>query len=257
MTIHPTAIVDSKAELHPSVEVGPYACIGADVVIGAGSRVGAHAVIEGPTRIGANNRIYPHAVIGGDPQDKKYAGEPTLLEIGDGNTIREFVTINRGTAQGGGATRIGDDNWIMAYVHIAHDCLISHHTILANSVALAGHVTVEDWAILGGYSLIHQFCKIGAHAFTGMGSKINCDVPPYVVVGGEMSVPRGINSEGLRRRGFSSEQIMAIKRAYRTLYMSGLPLAEARAKLSEQAAQAAEIQRFVEFIDRSERSLLR
>lgn len=225
--------------------------------VGADSSAGAHAVLEGPTTIGARNRIYAHAAVGGAPQDKKYADEPTELILGDDNTVREFVTINRGTVQGGGATRIGHDNWIMAYVHIAHDCIIGDHTILANSVALAGHVTIEDWAILGGYSLIHQFCKIGAHAFTGMGSKINCDVPPYVVVGSEMSVPRGINTEGLKRRGFSAEQIAAIRRAYRTLYMSGLPLAEARVKLEEQAASAAEVRRFVEFIDRSERSILR
>lgn len=257
MAIHPTAIIDPKAELDSSVSVGPYAIIGAGVRIGADSSVGAHAVLEGPTTIGARNRIYAHAAVGGAPQDKKYADEPTELILGDDNTVREFVTINRGTVQGGGATRIGHDNWIMAYVHIAHDCIIGDHTILANSVALAGHVTIEDWAILGGYSLIHQFCKIGAHAFTGMGSKINCDVPPYVVVGSEMSVPRGINTEGLKRRGFSAEQIAAIRRAYRTLYMSGLPLAEARVKLEEQAASVAEVRRFLEFIDRSERSILR
>lgn len=257
MAIHPTAIIDPAASLHADVSVGPYAIIGAGVRIGAGSSVGAHAVLEGPTTIGLNNRIHAHAAVGGAPQDKKYADEPTELIIGDGNTIREFTTINRGTLQGGGVTRIGDDNWIMAYVHIAHDCVIGDHTILANSVALAGHVTIEDWAILGGYSLIHQFCKIGAHAFTGMGTKINCDVPPYVVVGSEMSVPRGINTEGLKRRGFSTEQIAAIRRAYRTLYMSGLPLAEARERLAEQAQNAEEVRRFVEFIDRSERSLLR
>lgn len=257
MAIHPTAIIDSGAELESDVVIGPYAIIGARVSIGAGSSVGAHTVIEGRTEIGRANRIHAHSVIGGDPQDKKYAGEDTLLSIGNGNTIREFVTINRGSEQGGGATRIGNDNWIMAYVHIAHDCIVGSHTILANSVALAGHVLVEDHAILGGYSLIHQFCKIGAHAFTAMGSKVNQDVPPYVVVGGDMSVPRGINSEGLKRRGFSSEQIKGIKRAYRTLFLSGLPLADARARLAEQAVGNAEIQRMLDFIDKSERSLLR
>jgi UDP-N-acetylglucosamine acyltransferase len=257
MAIHPSAIVDPAARLDPGVEVGPYAIIGAGVVIGAGSRVGAHCVIEGPTEIGRDNHIHAHAAVGGAPQDKKYAGEPTLLRIGNGNTIREFVTINRGTLQGGGSTVIGDDNWIMAYVHVAHDCIIGNHTILANSVTLAGHVTIHDHAILGGFSLIHQFCKVGAHAFTGMGSKINCDVPPYVVVGSEMSVPRGINSEGLKRRGFSVEQISAIKRAYKILYLSGLPLKEARDKLAEQAANAPEVALLVEFIDRSERSILR
>jgi UDP-N-acetylglucosamine acyltransferase len=257
MSIHATAIVDAKAELDSDVEVGPYAVIGAGVRIGAGSRIGSHSVIEGRTEIGRDNRIHAHSVIGGDPQDKKYGGEDTLLIIGNGNTIREFVTINRGTRDGGGVTRIGDDNWIMAYVHIAHDCLVGDHTILANCVALAGHVLIEDYAILGGYSLIHQFCKIGAHAFTAMGSKVNQDVPPYVVVGGDMSVPRGINSEGLKRRGFNSEQIQAVKRAYRTLFLSGLPLADARAKLAEQAVGVEEIQRMVDFIDKSERSLLR
>jgi UDP-N-acetylglucosamine acyltransferase len=257
MAVHPTALVDPGATLDPSVEVGPYAIIGAGVRIGPRCRIGPHAVLEGPTTLGADNIIHAHAVIGGAPQDKKYAGEPTALEIGAGNTIREFVTINRGTVQGGGVTRIGDDNWIMAYVHIAHDCRIGDHTIIANAVALAGHVTIGDWAILGGYSLIHQFCKIGAHAFTGMGSKINCDVPPYVVVGGQMSVPRGINSEGLKRRGFDATRIAAVKRAYRTLYLSGLPLTEARAKLAEQARSDADVRLLVEFIDQSERSLLR
>jgi len=257
MAIHPTAIIDPSARIDASVEIGPYAIIGADVSIGAGSRVGAHCVIEGPTDIGCNNQIHAHAAVGGAPQDKKYAGEPTRLKIGDGNTIREFVTINRGTVQGGGVTQIGDDNWIMAYVHIAHDCVIGNHSILANSVTLAGHVTIFDHAILGGFSLIHQFCKVGAHAFTGMGSKINCDVPPYVVVGSEMSVPRGINSEGLKRRGYNSEQISAIKRAYKTLYLSGLPLKEAREKLAEQAANSPEVGLLVEFIDGSERSILR
>ena len=257
MAVHPTALVDPGATLDPSVEVGPYAIIGAGVVIGPRCRIGAHVVLEGPTSLGADNVIHAHAVIGGAPQDKKYAGEPTTLEIGAGNTIREFVTINRGTVQGGGVTRIGDDNWIMAYVHIAHDCIIGDHTIIANAVALAGHVTIEDWAILGGYSLIHQFCKVGSHAFTGMGSKVNRDVPPYVVVGGEMSVPRGINSEGLKRRGFDAARIAAVKRAYRTLYMAGLPLEEAREKLAEQARADADVRMLVEFIDRSERSLLR
>ncbi len=257
MAVHPTAIVDARAVVDSSVEVGPYAIIGADVRIGAGSRIGAHCVLEGPTVIGKNNHIHAHAAVGGAPQDKKYANEPTELIIGDGNTIREFVTINRGTVQGGGSTRIGDDNWIMAYVHIAHDCVIGSHTILANSVTLAGHVTVHDHAILGGFSLIHQFCKVGAHAFTGMGSKINCDVPPFIVVGSEMSVPRGINSEGLKRRGYSAEQISAVKRAYKTLYLSGLSLKEAREKLAEQSLSAPEVKLLVEFIDASERSILR
>ena len=257
MAIHPTALIDPAAELDPSVEVGPYSIIGAGVRIGARTRIGAHCVIEGPTSIGQDNQIYGQTSIGGAPQDKKYAGEPTDLIIGNGNTIREFVTISRGTSQGGGVTRIGDDNWIMAYVHIAHDCIVGSHTILANSATLAGHVTIHDHAILGGFSLIHQFCKIGAHAFTGMGSKINCDVPPYVIVGSEMSAPRGINAEGLKRRGFTAAQIASIKRAYKTLYLSGLPLKEAREQLAAQAAEAPEVGVLVEFIDRSERSILR
>jgi UDP-N-acetylglucosamine acyltransferase len=257
MAVHATAIVDALAVLDPDVEVGPYAVIGAQVRIGAGSRIGAHCVLEGPTVIGKNNHIHAHAAVGGAPQDKKYADEPTELIIGDGNTIREFVTINRGTVQGGGVTRIGDDNWIMAYVHIAHDCIIGSHTILANSVTLAGHVTIHDHAILGGFSLIHQFCKVGAHAFTGMGSKINCDVPPFIVVGSEMSVPRGINSEGLKRRGYTAEQITAVKRAYKTLYLSGLSLKEAREKLLEQSQASPAVKLLVEFIDSSERSILR
>lgn len=257
MSVHKTAVIDPSAELDSNVEVGPYAIIGASVRIGAGSRIGAHAILEGPTHIGLNNQIFAHAAIGGAPQDKKYAGEPTQLIIGDGNTIREFTTLNRGTVQGGGKTVIGNDNWIMAYVHIAHDCIVGNHTILANSVALAGHVTIEDYAILGGYSLIHQFCKIGAHAFTGMGSKINSDVPPFVVAGSEMSAPRGINTEGLKRRGFTPERIAAIKRAYRTLYVSGLSLNEAREKLLAQAESEPAVAEFVAFIDRSERSLLR
>ncbi len=255
--IHPTAVIDPAARLAEDVEVGPYAVIGAEVEIGAGSVIGAHTVIEGPTRIGRNNRIHAHAAIGGAPQDKKYRDQPTTLVIGDGNTIREFVTISRGTVEGGGETVIGDDNWIMAYVHIAHDCIVGSHTIFANNASLAGHVIVEDWVILGGFSLIHQFCRIGAHAFTSMGSKINCDVPPYVVVGGEFSVPKGINAEGLKRRGYSSTEIGAIRRAYKTLYRSELSTEDARARLAEQAATEPKLACMVEFIAHSSRGLLR
>lgn len=255
--IHPTAVVDASARVADDVEIGPYAVIGPDVEIGAGSSIGAHAVIEGPTRIGRDNRIHSHAAVGGAPQDKKYRGQPTTLVIGDGNTIREFVTINRGTVEGGGETVIGDDNWIMAYVHIAHDCVIGSHTILANNATLAGHVSIGDWAILGGYSLIHQFCRIGAHAFTSMGSKINCDVPPYVVVGGEFSVPKGVNIEGLKRRGYSSAEIGAVRRAYKTLYRSELSAEDARARLAEQAATEPKLVCMVEFIAGSSRGLLR
>jgi UDP-N-acetylglucosamine acyltransferase len=257
--IHPSAVVDPSARLAADVAVGAFCVIGANVEIGAGTTVASHVVIEGPTTIGRDNRIYSFASIGGAPQDKKYAGEPTRLEIGDRNTIREFVTINRGTSQDTGVTKIGDDNWIMAYVHIAHDCVIGNNTIFANAASLAGHAVVDDYAILGGFSLVHQFCQIGAHAFTAMGAVINADVPPYVTVAGSFAVPKGINSEGLKRRGFSSPRIMAIKRAFKTLYKSGLSLAEARAQLAAAAdgEAAADLKLMLEFIGRSERSLLR
>jgi UDP-N-acetylglucosamine acyltransferase len=234
--IHPTAIVDAAAELDESVRVGPYAIIGADVVIGAGTSVAAHAVVEGPARIGSNNRFHSFCAIGGDPQDKKYAGERTALEIGDNNTFREYVTINRGTAQDVGVTRVGDDNWIMAYVHIAHDCQVGSHTILANTVNLAGHVSIGDWAILGGYTGVHQFCKIGAHVMTGVGSVVLQDIPTYVMAAGNSAAAHGINSEGLKRRGFSAEEIAIIRRAYRTIYRSNLGLDEARSSLAAAAA---------------------
>jgi UDP-N-acetylglucosamine acyltransferase len=233
--IHPTAIVDPAAELDDSVEIGPYAVIGAHVSIGAETTVGAHTVIEGHTRIGRGNRIFQFASIGAAPQDKKYRGEPTRLEIGDGNTIREFVTLNRGTAQDRGVTWIGSDNWIMAYVHVAHDCVVGDHTIFANSTNLAGHVEIGDWVILGGYTGVHQFCKIGPHAMTGVGTVVLHDIPPFVMASGNTAQAHGINSEGLRRRGFDSEAINAIRRAYKTLYKSGLTLEEARGQLAAQA----------------------
>ena len=237
--IHPTAVIDPAAELDSSVEVGPYAVIGPRVRIGAGSKVGAHVVLEGPTTLGENNRLYPFCSVGGAPQDKKYAGEDTALEIGNGNTIRECVTINRGTVQDGGTTRVGDDNWIMAYVHIAHDCVVGNHTIFANTTNLAGHVHIGDWVILGGNSQVHQFCKIGAHAMTGTGSIVLQDIPPYVMASGNPLATHGINSEGLRRRGFTPDEITAIRRAYKTLYRQGLTLAEAREALQAQAATDA------------------
>lgn len=257
MSIHPTALVDPAARLANDVSVGAYSVIGADVEIGPGSSVGAHAMIEGPSRIGRNNRIGSYASLGSDPQDKKYAGERTELIIGEGNTIREFTTINRGTGDGGGATRIGDDNWIMAYVHVAHDCLIGSHTVLANNATLAGHVEVGDHVMLGGFTGVHQFCKIGAHAFAAMFAAINRDVPPFVYVAGQFAVPRGVNAEGLKRRGFSPERIGAIKRAYRALYMSGKTLADARLQLVEQAQASDDVRALVAFIDRSERALAR
>ncbi len=259
--IHPSAIVDSGAELAPDVEVGAYALIGPDVRIGAGTRVGPHTVIEGCTTIGRDNRIHQFASIGGPPQDKKYRGERTRLEIGDGNTIREFVTLNRGTAQDRGVTRIGDENWIMAYVHVAHDCVVGSHTIFANSSNLAGHVEVGDWAILGGYTGVHQFCKIGAHAMTGVGTVVLHDVPPFVTVSGNTARAHGINSEGLRRRGFSNARINAIRGAYRTLYRSGLTLEEARARLAAQALGPAEgeedVGRIAEFLRGVSRGIVR
>ncbi|HYG13122.1 MAG TPA: acyl-ACP--UDP-N-acetylglucosamine O-acyltransferase, partial [Methylophilaceae bacterium] len=216
--IHPTAIIDPKAELDSSVEIGAYSVIGPDVRIDNGTTIGSHVTIDGPTTIGKQNRVFQFASLGAAPQDKKYAGEPTTLEIGDGNTIREFCTFNRGTVQDKGATRIGNDNWIMAYVHIAHDCQIGDHTIFANNSSLAGHVDVDDYAILGGFTLIHQFCKIGAHIITAVGSVVFKDIPPYVTAAGYDAKPHGINAEGLKRRGFSADTVLQIKRAYKTLY---------------------------------------
>lgn len=248
-------MVDPQARLAADVTVGPYSIIGADVEIGPATQVGPHVVIAGHTRIGSRNRIYQFCSIGEAPQDKKYNGEPTRLEIGDDNTIREFCTLNRGTAQDVGVTRVGNHNWIMAYVHIAHDCIVGNHCILANNATLAGHAVLGDWVILGGFAGIHQFCKIGAHAFVGMGSLVNADVPPFVMVADKYAAPRGINAEGLKRRGFDAERIAAIKRAYRALYMSGKPLSEVREQLANGESQ--DVQLMLEFIERSERGLLR
>ena len=255
--IHPTACVDPGARIATGVSIGAFCVIGADVEIGPGTTIGPHVVIDGVTRIGRDNRIHAFAALGGDPQDKKYHGEESRLEIGDRNTIREYVTFNRGTADDRGVTRIGDDNWIMAYVHIAHDCVVGNHTVFANAASLAGHCVVDDWVVLGGFTLMHQFCQIGAHAFTAMGSVVNRDVPPYVMVAGAYAQPHGINAEGLRRRRFDSERVMTIKRAYRTLYKSGLPLAQARAELAVQAEQSPDVRLMLDFIDRSQRSLVR
>ena len=229
--IHPTALVDPAAELADDVEVGPYAIVGPQVRVGSGTSIGAHTVISGRTTIGRSNRIFPHAAIGGAPQDKKYAGEDTELTIGDGNTIREFCTFNIGTAQGGGVTRVGSDNWVMAYAHVAHDCCVGDHCILANAVTLAGHVELGDWVILGGLTAVHQFCKVGPHAMTAGGSIVLHDIPPYVMAAGNSAQAFGINSEGLRRRGFSAEAISAVRRAYKVLYKSGLTLEQARTEL--------------------------
>lgn len=256
--IHPTAIIDPGARLADNVSVGAYSVIGADVEIGEGTVIGPHVVIEGPTRIGRDNRIAQFASLGGDPQDKKFEGERAELIIGDRNVIREFTTLNRGTGGGGGVTRIGNDNWLLAYVHVAHDCTIGDHTVFSNNASLAGHVEVGDWVIMAGFSGVHQFCKVGAHAFIGMGCLIGGDVPPYVMMANDQRArPRGINSEGLKRRGFESERISRIKRAYRALYMAGLPLVEARAKLETMAAESEDVREMVAFLDRSERALMR
>ncbi|MEZ5661587.1 MAG: acyl-ACP--UDP-N-acetylglucosamine O-acyltransferase [Burkholderiaceae bacterium] len=234
--IHPSAIIDASAELDSSVEVGPYAIVGAGVRLGAGCKVGAHCVIEGPSTIGANNVFHPFGRIGGPPQDKKYAGEPTTLVIGQGNMFRECVTLNRGTAQDRGETTIGDGNWIMAYVHVAHDCVVGDDVIMANTTNLAGHVHVGDHVVLGGYTGVHQFCKIGAHAMTAVGTVVLQDIPPFVMASGDAAKAHGINSEGLRRRGFGAERIAAIKRAYKLLYKRGLTLDQAREELAAAVA---------------------
>ncbi|MFN7781116.1 MAG: acyl-ACP--UDP-N-acetylglucosamine O-acyltransferase [Lysobacterales bacterium] len=257
MSVHPSAVIHPGAKLGEGVEIGPFCVIGEEVDIGAGTRIDSHVVIHGPTRIGADNRIHSFAAIGGEPQDKKFRGERCELVIGDRNLIREFVTINRGTADDAGITSIGNDNWIMAYVHIAHDCRIGNHNTFANAASMAGHVHIGNQVILGGFSLIHQFCKVGDHAFTAMGASVNRDVPPYVMVAGEYAQPRGINAEGLKRRGFSAERIAAIKRGYRTLYMAGLPLAEARAKIADEAEASDDLKLLLDFIDGSTRSLIR
>ena len=257
-SIHPTALIDPTAVIGASVSIGAYSVIGADVEIGEGTVIGPHVVIEGPTRIGRDNRITQFASLGGAPQDKKFAGERTELVIGDRNLIREFATINRGTGEGGGITRIGNDNWLLAYVHVAHDCHIGNNVVFSNYSALAGHVTIGDWTIMSGYSGVHQFCKVGAHAFIGMGCLVGHDVPPFVMMANEQQGrPRGINSEGLKRRGFDATRIAAIKRAYRTLYMAGLSLPEAREKLAEQARESDDVRAMLDFLDHSERALAR
>ena len=257
MSIHPTAIVSDSAVLADDVELGAYCVIGDEVVVEAGCRIGSHVVINGPTRIGRSNRIYQFCSLGDDPQDKKYAGEPTRLEIGNNNTIREFCTISRGTVQDQGLTIIGNDNWIMAYVHIAHDCRIGNQCIFANNATLAGHVPVDDWAIFGGFTGAHQFCRIGAHSFLGMYAGTSRDVPAYTMISGQPPSPKGINSEGLKRRGFSAEQVRNIRNAYRVVYRSGLKLTEAIAELEGQIADNPELELFVKSLKSSERGIIR
>ena len=255
--IDPRAVVSGEAELAADVSVGAYSIIGPQVSIGARTRIEPHAVISGPTRIGTDNHIFSFAALGGPPQDKKYGGEPTRLEIGDRNVFRESCTLNRGTAGGTGVTRVGDDNLFMAFSHVAHDCQIGNKTVFANCASLAGHVEVGDWVIIGGLSAVHQFAKIGAHAFLGGGTILSRDVPPYVMVNGNPALPHTVNAEGLKRRGFSEEQIRVIRDAYRILYRSELKLSEAVTQL-EELAQAHEVIRpFVDFIHASTRSLVR
>ncbi len=255
--IHPSAIVHPRACLGSNVSIGAYSVIGEHVEIGDNTSIGSHVVISGHTRIGCDNRIFQFSSIGEVPQDKKYAGEPTRLEIGDRNTIREFCTFNLGTAQDAGVTRVGDDNWIMAYVHVAHDCHVGNHTTFANNSQLAGHVHVDDWAILGGYTGVHQFCRIGAHTMTAVGTVVLQDIPPYVMAAGNTASPFGINAEGLKRRGFSPDALMALKRAYRTLYKSGLMLEEARIKLEEDVLAHPQVQVILDFLAVSKRGIIR
>ncbi len=253
------AIIDPGARIAADVHIGPYAVIGADVEIGEGTRIGPHVVLNGPTRIGRDNHIHPFCSLGGDPQDKKYRGEraETRLEIGDRNTIREYCTMNRGTVQGGGVTRIGDDNWIMAYVHIAHDCIVGSHTVFANGASLAGHVVVEDHAILGGFTLVHQFCRIGAHSFSAFSSTIAKDLPPYVMVSRESARAHGLNREGLKRHGYSQKTIGLLRRAYRILYRENLTVAESLARLRDMIEECPEVERLVDFVSRSTRGIIR
>ncbi len=238
--IHPTALVDSRAELAADVRIGPFSVIGPHVQIGAGSTVGSHCVIEGHTSIGRNNRIWQFCSLGAAPQDKKYAGEPTRLEIGDDNTIREFCTFNLGTVQDGGVTRVGNDNWLMAYVHLAHDCQLGNHIIMANLAQLAGHVHLGDWVFIGGQSGVHQFVRVGAHAMAGFQTRLSQDVPPFMTVTGSPASAQGINSEGLRRRGFSPARLAAIKRMYRLLYRENLTLEAARAQLESTTSESTD-----------------
>ncbi len=257
MQAHETAIISPDASIADDVEIGAYSIIGPNVSIGDGSRIGPHVVLKGKTTIGENNRFFQFCSIGEQPQDKKYDGEETELIIGNNNTVREFCTFNTGTSQGRGVTRIGNDNWIMAYVHIAHDCVIGNNVIMANNATLGGHVTIGDHAILSGFAGVHQFVEIGAHAFVSFASFVNQSIPPYVIVSGEKAKAKGVNTEGLKRRGFSPEQVQNVRRAYRTLYRSGLSLEEALEKLSAMTEEAGEIAPLVEFLNHVERSIIR
>ncbi len=256
--IHPTAIVDPAAQLHPSVEVGPYSIIGANVSIGEGTWIGPHVVLRGPMSIGRGNRIYQFASLGELSQDKSARDDDdTRVEIGDNNTIREYVTIQRGTLKDQGLTRLGDDNWVMAQAHIAHDCIVGSHTILANGSTLAGHVTIEDYVGLGGYTLVHQFCRVGAHSYTGGGAVVLRDLMPFVIAEGQPARPRGINTEGLKRRGFSAEDIGAIKDAFKRVYLSGALMSDVKLQLGEIAQRSPHVAQILAFIESSKRALAR
>jgi UDP-N-acetylglucosamine acyltransferase len=257
MNIHPTAIVHPNAKIASDVTIGPYSIIGENVTIQQGTVIDSHVTIHGVTTIGQNNRFYSHASIGCDPQDKKYQGEATALEIGDSNTFREYITVSTGTVQDKGVTRIGDNNWFMATVHIAHDCQIGSHTIFANSASLAGHVKVGDWAIISGFCLVHQFVTIGEHVLISYNTGVGQDIPPYVIAQGYRAQPHGINSEGLRRRGFSAEAITEIKRAYKLIYRQDLPLEVAKTQIAEKAKIMPELELFNRFFAQSTRGLIR
>ncbi|KOR29861.1 UDP-N-acetylglucosamine acyltransferase [Achromatium sp. WMS1] len=251
------AIIDPKAELDEHVKIGPFTIIGPHVHIGKGTEIGSHVIIKGPTTIGCDNKIFQFASVGEDPQDQKYQGEATRLEIGNHNIIREFVTINRGTIQDTMVTRVGNNNLFMAYVHIAHDCQIGNHIIMANAASLGGHIQIADWAILGGFAIVHQFCRIGTHSFCAMGSVLTKDVPPYVTVGGHPAEARGINAEGLKRRSFSAKTIQIIRRAYRLLYLSGMRLDEAISCIYELGRDYPEVNIMADFVTSSTRSITR
>ena len=255
--IDPAARVDATAWIAADVHIGPWCRVAANVSIGARTRLDANVIVHEGTRIGCDNHLHAFSCIGGAPQDKKYAGEATALEIGDRNVVREYCTFNRGSAQGGGTTRIGSDNWIMAYVHVAHDCQVGNDIIMANGTTLAGHVEVDDQVIFGAFTVIHQFCLVGAHAFTAMGTVILKDVPPYVTVSGNSAEPHGINIEGLKRRGYSSDSIQALRRAYKTLYKQGLSKVAALEQLREQSISVQDVAPLVEFLERSTRGIVR
>lgn len=257
MSIHTTAVIDDSVILGKNVEIGPYSVIGPSVEIGDCTVIGPHVVINGPTKIGRENHIFQFASIGEVPQDKKFHGENSILEIGDRNHIREFVTINRGTEDGGGITKVGNDNWLMAYIHIAHDCIVGNNVIFSNAASLAGHVVVDDYAILGGFTLVHQFCHIGSHAFCGMGSAVSKDVPPYVIVNGNPAHPHGLNIEGLKRKGFSKEALKGLREAYKLVYRKGLTIEEAMPKLELVTKSVGEVLPFMEFIKSAKRGIIR